>query len=507
MPIRYTIAIDTAEDGTYAADLSADVLRAQWRLGLDRPTDVLAAPSRATLTLRNRAGAYAPERSYLGIGQRLRITSDDGTTTRTHFVGRIERLDPQAGDQGGQEATLIAAGLGATLARHTVRLAPRANQRADQLIDALLDQVGYRRDLPAGYCVLDWAGRNQIDHTRPFAPESLPRTLQAGQSTFPYVGDTWGAGVSAAVAIEQVVAGEGGYFVLNRADEAVFLNRHAVLMNETLAATFADDMAALEYRYGAEIINAVDVLVVPRRIGAANSRLWGLEAPQPIERGESLLLNAPFRDANQNPVGALSLVTPLPDVHFRATVFADPASSDRTAAVQVVVRDVSASAALLEIRNRARTRLHVQQLDLYGTPLITGDALIISERDDLSITRYGIRPQRLDGGLIADTEEAQALARARLLQAAQPRGLAQWLTTSTRRHAQATLALTLFDRVQVRESQTGHAQDYVILAEEHRVAQGGAQHEVTWLLASVDDERFFVVDRHSVDGTPILLPR
>lgn len=508
MPITYTIAIDSAEDDTFATDLSADVLQAQWRLGLENPTHVMATPSQAIITLRNRSGTYSPERNSLIIGQLLRITSDDGMTNRTHFIGAIERITPQTGDQGQQQATLIATGIGSIFPQNTIRLAPQLDQRADQIIETILDQVRYRRKMPANYVVIDWTGRNLIDNgSFIFEPDALPRNLQAGKSTFPYAGDTLGDGIPADTALREVTQSEGGYFYTTRTDEIRFINRHQTLINNTLAATFTDDMAELIYDYGTDIVNEVEVRILPRSVGTGAILLWEFTEPQRIKRRASIELVAEFRDENDNPLGTLSINDIVPQIHYRATLWPNPATKDLTENIQIIKRNESSSSVTLEVRNRGAQRAFLQFLEIYGIPLIVGNPLIVTERDSLSITRYGIRGAAFNAPMITDTEDAQAFAQNILVQRANPRGLAQALTTNTRTHPEATLALTLFDRIRITESQTGNDRDYVILAEDHTVSLGGTRHIVTWLLAPVDDDRFFVVDRHNIDGIQILLPR
>jgi|GEM_PF-5421307 len=54
------------------------------------------------------------------------------------------------------------------------------------------------------------------------------------------------------------------------------------------------------------------------------------------------------------------------------------------------------------------------------------------------------------------------------------------------------------------ESQTGHRNDYLIVAEEHTVEQGGFQHTVTWLLEPADNAQFTVVGSMTLDSGQVL---
>src|SRR5687768_18208103 len=112
-PATYTVAIDFDDDGDFTdpgENITADVLRLEWRLGMTAPYDSLAAPIAARITVRNQSRVYSPEHSSndFSPGRPLRIQSNDGTTTRTHFTGFITRVEPMSGDQGEKLAVIHA---------------------------------------------------------------------------------------------------------------------------------------------------------------------------------------------------------------------------------------------------------------------------------------------------------------------------------------------------------------------------------------------------------------
>src|SRR5215470_13833236 len=114
-PPTYTVAIDFDDDGDFTDpgdDITADVLRLDWRLGMDAPYDTLAVPIAAHITVRNPSRAYSPEYTSndLSPGKPIRIQSNDGVTTRTHFTGFITRVEPEAGNQGERLAVIHAGG-------------------------------------------------------------------------------------------------------------------------------------------------------------------------------------------------------------------------------------------------------------------------------------------------------------------------------------------------------------------------------------------------------------
>jgi hypothetical protein len=505
MPITYTIAFDRNDDGDYS-DLSeaiqADVLAVRWQLGLQQRYDALAAPSLAEITVRNQTGTYSPERNSLLPAKRVRIQSDDGTTIRTHFIGAIERVEPMAGAYSAKTSVIHVVGREMELAQNRVRLLPMVDATADEVLDAIFDRLKLRYAVLDGYCILDRSGHNVINSTMIFPDDAVTRTFDSGKSTFAYVGDSWSTGIAADDAIREVVASEGGRFFFNRNGEAIFYNRHHLFTTLTTQATFSDDMAGLDYVYGADRITQVDVRLRPRSIGADNSLIWSLAQPVKIIRGATVTLIAQY-EMDSEPVGLLSSLT----VEHTALITRLPGGLDVSDSVQVLVMDAGFSAAQIEVRNHATRDVYLHTLNLYGTPLLTGDTLTLSERDNMAQSLYGVRVVEFDFPTLTDVDEAAAIAAYELQRRSTPRGFITELQTSTRTHPNEALALTLFDRIAIEEAQTGHTGFYRIVAETHTVDKGGARHRVSWLLEPDDSEIFFVVNTHDVDSELVLLPR
>ena len=500
MPVSYTVAIDSNDDGTFNQNISQDVIDLWWRLGMQNPYDSLAAPIQARITLRNQNQDYSPEETTLLPGKSVRIQSNDGTTTRTHFTGFIQHIEPQTGDQGSKQALLHLHGPESWLHENHVRVQPLQNATADTVIEAILNQALLRRPILDDYMVVGISGYNTIGTNKLFG-ENITRSLETGKSTFAYIGDTWGAGIRADEAIRQVAASERGRFFINRAGEAVFYNRHHTLTNTTLSATFEDDMAGLDYAYGADLVNQVSLTLTPRSIGTPNSVLWALSSTQRIAPNETRQFIARYRDDNDNPFGALSVNT-ITD--YSANSLSDGSGVNQTTSVEVVLVSTDASAALVEIRNRSDNTVYMTNLTLHGIPLIGDDPLIIEQRNDESITFYGLGMLELDLPALTSINEADQLARYEIARRKVPRGRIRELRTNIRHHPTQTLARTLFDRIRIIESQTSHDSEYFIIAEEHRVSQGGTRHEVSWTLEVADSDHFVIVGTSKPNGERVL---
>ena len=507
MAIRYSVTIDVNDDGSHTGpreQVISHVSAIEWRLGMTAPFDSIAAPASAIITLRNRRRAFSPELTPLVTGSQLRIESHDGAVTRTHFTGAVDAIKPDPGDQGKRGARIHASGLMTELRANRLQLPPQVRVTADQAIRAILLAAQIRRRALHGYMIIGVPGFNIIGQRRILGAFSAIE-LEAGKSTFAFVGDTWRQGVKALDAIAELAASERGRFFINRAGEAVFYNRHRAIANPTVAATFHDDMEDLRYRFGADVVNTIEVSIRPRAVGPRRSRLWTLNRVQRLPPNSARRIVAHYRDPNGVPIGAID-VDPIREKrgHFRVNTRQDNTGADATAAVRVTLIDAGMSAATIEIDNMSPATLYLHELTLYGRPLLGGDPITLIHTDAASATFYGLRTLRLDLPALSALDEADQVARYELERRKDPAGIALSLETSTRSHPQETLALTLFDQIRVVESQTGHDARYIIIGESHRVDRAGTRHRVRWTLERADSERFFVVGLHKPDGSRVL---
>ncbi|MBI5671125.1 MAG: hypothetical protein HZC41_24275 [Chloroflexi bacterium] len=492
MTVSYLVGLDVDSDGAFT-DISADVLALEWRLGLAAPDDSAAPPASAAITVRNVSRAYSPEASALPPGTPVRIQSHDGLTTRTHFTGFVSRVEPAPGDQGPRAAVIQALGADAALEQHRIRLPPQINQRADAIISRVLDAVPLRRSVLQGRWLIGRSGNGELGRNTRLPAAPLTRSLQPGLTVFAYVGDTWADGIPADEAIRQVVEAERGRFFFNRAGTAVFFNRHHLLKPGAPAAVFDDDMDHLDYSYGDSTVSRVQVRLTPRRLGADGSLLWALPAPQPVPPGDQpRALVARFRADDERPIGALAISAPVRGVDYSANLAPDGSGADVTRQVDVIVRAAGFSAATLEIRNRSRLPVYLY-LQLRGTPLYRSDPLTVEQTSPYALAVYGLRTLAFDLPALDAVEQADRLARYELARRKTPRGTVRTLTLAGPAHEAQILARTLFDRITVRETQTGHVADYFIVAETHRVDLGGARHRVTWTLESVRAGAFWLL--------------
>ncbi len=496
MTIQYSIAIDRDNDGRFAALIDQDVLELRWQLGLRRAYDNMADFSWARIIVRNPQGAFSPERHRLDSGMGVRIQSDFGRQVRSHFTGVISHIEPDAGAFGRKQAVIHLRDVLPWLEDSPARVAPQIDVTADQILRDLLEQAVIRRAVIAGFCLIDVGGFNMIDQASIFPPEHLTLSFERGKTRFAYVGDWWGESTSIRAAISDIVAGERGRFYVDREGALVFLNRHYTLLNETPAAQFADDMSGMSYTYGDQRLNRLTLLMRPREIGERDTLIWQLSGQLRLEQRSELPLTLRLTDERNQPFGLLAFDR-LVSRFERA-----PENRGYTISDDVAVEVTRLGMTSVDIRliNRRREAVYLTLLQLYGQPLYRHDPLEIVAADGEGQYRYGLKRLSLDLPALSDITTARAFAAYEIARRKHPRGLIHKLRLDAREHKPAALSATLFDRIRVSESHTGHqARDYFIIGEEHHVGDGGASHEVEWTLEPADSSRFVIVDDSRVD--------
>ena len=488
MSVRWSVHLDRDDDGRFDGpqeDISAAVLAIRWRRGMAQAQDSVARPGEAVITLRNRDRRFSPELQALAPGRLLQVRSHEGAQERVHFTGHVDSVEPEAGALGSRRAVLLARDAGAQLAGHRIRLPPLSRLRADEIIARCLDAVPLRRQRLRGLWLLGQAGQGELGRNTRLVGINIRRQLQPDPELFPLAGDTWSAGIPALTAIGEICAAARGRFFIDHLGHARYLNRHSLLQSETRQASFRDDVQDLRYSWADARVSQVEVLLTPRRRGRPGSVVWTLEQSLAIEpqRDEAQLVVLRYRDETGRPCGALDLIAPVAGQDWRASSRADGRGRDYTQRLTLRLREAGISAALLEVRNSGhRTAWLLAGAQLRGTPLCTGDPLLVRERSLASENRHGPATLQLDLPALASLTQARALARFELARRQTPRGRVRSLTLSGGQIRRG-LARRLFDRIRVAETQTGREGDYFIIGEELEIL-AGAGARLTWRLES-----------------------
>ena len=472
-------AFNSGDPLDYENHISADVLSLRWHLGMAQTYDAVAAPTTGQIVVRNEDGRYSPEQGQIRLEPhtRVKVRVIHESETVHLFSGWIMQVTPDTGSLGARRAALHLAGPEHDLAQTHVLTDLLVNAAPDDLLGVILS-------------------REPLDR--------IDTALRPSASLFAYAGDTWGDGIIAARAIRQIVEAERGRFYSDRRGMLHFLDRDYLPGLAPTLTAFDDAYEAVDYIYGADIVNEVRVRVKPRAIGSPGTVIWRLTNAQPIQPGaECRVIVARFRDDNGNPIGATGLVTPVANTDYTANTKADGSGDDATAQLSVSFgTGGSASAVNLIICNNGAQNVYLQPgTQIRGTPLIQGDTLLVQRRDEASVDTHGLHTLLVDLPYFVTAEAAEVLADYLLLQRKRPFGLARTITLNNCVRFHDALRRSLFDQIAVRETHTGHDADYLIISETHTVDLGGTRHVVEWLLEPVNPGGLWQLNRSALNTT------
>ncbi len=485
MPITYQVWIDKNRNGIQTSGdvITNDIIDLTWRLGMAQPYDTMAPPGWAEIVLDARSGAYTGANAAALMGCCITILSDDGTTSRTHFVGFIDTITPAAGSYGPQTALLRAQTRDAALVHHTPAASLSALSEANALVRSALVGSGMPYRVTVGYALLNDA--SAVVGTAKLFDEVESYSGHNGLTSLAY-GGVWNSSSTpnAQAYIGHVMAAERGRFYCGRDGTLTLLNRHDILKTLTSQLTLANDMTELVVSSGQDIVNDIEIPVLPRRLGSPNSLLWSLSAPLQLAPGQPRRLQITFRDDVTRLIGALIITS--------YTLSASQNGSDVTSFVSSWLSDITLNGAVLNITHPYNKTVSLAALNLYGTPLFCDLPQTSHLVDMTSVTAYGRHHRSLTLLALSTLEQADDIALYEISHLKTPRVQALSVTLTTQSHPSHVLTRTLYERITVSETQSLPVGDYLICAETHHVAWG-LSHQVTWLLEPVDDAIFLCV--------------
>jgi hypothetical protein len=510
MTTTWTIAVDWDRDGDYSDtydDVSDRVISANWFLGMRKAYEDVAHDSMLELTLNNSDRRYSPEYtssplwdSSAGLSKvqpfrTVRIQSNDGTTTRTHWVGWIEKVEPAVNAYGERTVKLTAAGVLVFFEAAETDIELQENQRTDEIIAKLISEVVIPPALAEGW-FLDLAGYSEIGVSTWLADTTAFSALDEGQVTLAIAADNWvqrgGSGrntFDVYRAIADMVAAERGRFFFDREGKAVFWNRLRLQDEITSSLTLDNDMLDLSYSYAGieDFKNEVVVNCHPRTIGETTEVLWRLTEPIQVKASERRQVNVKFQDEDTGNARIGAKDVAVTDVVF----------SKGTGTVTI---EAKANSALLEIINTDETKpAELSAATVTGLKITDYGQMEAQAQDGLSIARYGRRRMKLNLGSVDNLDYAQAIADREISLRSEPRGMVRQVTlkshgTHNQGHHADQLALTIGDVITIRENQTQHGvstmRRYVIVGEAHRLSAGQTLWETTWYLERAAEAPF-----------------
>lgn len=474
--VRFWVAGLMMVDGTYTASSAPDfnvghpsnaydnllpfVIDAQWNVGARRAYVDVAETNVLTLTLDNTSKTFSPENASSGLNglmadRYLSVRAQSALSIeRTVFFGYVQAVQPLPGTTGPYTAVLTATSSRRYWEGKQVRISLQTSKRADEVIAALEAEI-----------------------TRPPSP-LVVNFVDTGTYTWAYAGDNWEDGVDALSALEAVVRAERGFFYWSRDDALTFKNRTARYDFDdqvtTISATFTDTQAEMDYDYGLDVMNDVEVTYYPRKVGASTTALlWELQESISIPPSSSETIFTRYTNGDQD-----------------ATVGAVPgtvAVGTFTTSGGTINYSLSAKAqgCIITLSNpSASVTRTVTAMTLTGQRISAFNKITVSRQDAASIDQYGQHTTQLDLRLVNARADANQITQLELDRFKNPKGHVRRITISQR---DATFEQYMVDlrvglKIRVIESQTAHDGSYMIVGEWHEVTNALQTHRVTYYL-------------------------
>ncbi len=457
--------------GTYD-EITADVIRARWRIGFHDPYQLVADDINIDIELVNTSGKYNPENSSSVLfgnllpHRRAQVVMDDGGSGVVMWTGWIEvpstPWKPAGANTGKITARMIGGGPKRQLDSISVDLPLYTDTTADVPLLEILTQVIF----PPAVGLEGWSigqpGLSEIDSTTYLATASDFSTLDTGVLQIPTYGDI--VADTAYEAIGELMAAERGRFFIDRDGKAVFYNRHHFLTDTTNDATIDTSTGnfkptALEYVYGSLVKNKIKVTANPRQTGTSET-LAELDSTVTIPGNDSREWEQRLRDTKGRFVGSGALI-------------ASPTFSQGSATVSATARGGIAKIGAV---NTSATDAVMTALTITGAPVVQQNNISVEESDATSITAYGVQALDIDLGPLGTHGDAESIGQFELQRRKDARGevlSVEYFRLADGNDNAFAVNRTVGDRVRIIINELGHDQAYFIIGEEHEWQQAG----------------------------------
>ena len=414
----YVLAVDWNNDGDFSdsgEDITARTMKVEWKRGNDYASQLVGKAVAGVLvaTLSNVSGDYSTFNSSSALygnllpGRKVKLTGNDGSTTRTLWSGFLDSIEPIPSAKGANLATLKAIGPLGYLNKFDVSTAMYASQKAGALIGVILDAAGWPDD---------------------------DRDLDTGIVEFPRF---WCQSTKTLKALRLVEETETGLLEESADGKIVYRDRHARstdTKSTNSQATYSDASgAALAYSHVAQIdplkfiynelraklqlhsgawILGSASLGVQTELGSDPAVLWthpevGSISPS-IEAGATKVFVAQYPSSGSaNTARAVDFWQNLTaSTDYLANDAADGSGTNRTANITVTLTK-RAQSMDISLENGHSGTVYITKLQARGNAVTAKDNFEVTASDSTSQTTFGKRTYPHPGKFVPDTTEAQ----------------------------------------------------------------------------------------------------
>ena len=414
----YVLVVDWNNDGDFSdsgENITARTMKLEWKRGNDYASQLVGKAVAGTLnaTLNNVSGDYSTFNTSSALygnllpGRKVKLTGNDGSTTRTLWQGFLDSIQPVPSAKGANIAQLKAIGPLGYLNKFDVSTAMYASQKAGALIGVILDAAGWPED---------------------------DRDLDTGIVEFPRF---WCQSTKTLKALRLVEETETGLLEESPDGKIVYRDRHARsrdTKSTNSQATYSDSSgAALAYSHVAQIdalkfiynelranlqlhsgawILGSASLGVQTELASDPAVLWthpevGSNSPS-IEAGATKTFVAQYPSSGSaNTARAVDFWQNLTaTTDYLANDAADGSGTNRTANITVTLTK-RAQSMDIALENGHSATVYITKLQAQGNAVTAKDNFEVVASDSTSQSTFGKRTYPHPGQFVPDATEAQ----------------------------------------------------------------------------------------------------
>ena len=414
----YVLAVDWNNDGDFSdsgENITARTMQVEWKRGNDYASQLVGKAVAGTLsaTLNNVSGDYSTFNASSSLygnllpGRKVKLTGNDGSTTRTLWQGFLDSIQPVPSAKGANLAQLKAIGPLGYLNKFDVSTAMFASKYAGALIGEILDVAGWPaddRDLDTGIVEFPrfWCQSTKTLKALRLVEETETGLLEESADGKIVYRDRHARSVDAKSTASQATYSD--------ASGAALAYSH-VAQIDPLKFIYNELRAKLQLHSGAWILGSAS-LGVQTELGSDPAVLWthpevGSISPS-IEAGATKTFVAQYPSSGSaNTARAVDFWQNLTaTTDYLANDAADGSGTNRTANITVTLTK-RAQSMDIALENGHSATVYITKLQAQGNAVTAKDNFEVTASDSTSQTTFGKRTYPHPGQFVPSTTEAQ----------------------------------------------------------------------------------------------------
>jgi hypothetical protein len=414
----YILAVDWNNDGDFSdsgENITARTMNLEWKRGNDYASQLVGKVVAGTLnaTLNNVSGDYStfntssPLTGNLLPGRKVKLTGNDGSTTRTLWQGFLESIQPVPSANGANLARLTAIGPLGYLNKFEVSTAMFVSKKAGELIGEILDAAGWdddARDLDTGIVEFPrfWCQSTKTLKALRLVEETETGLLEESPDGKIVYRDRHARSTDA-----KSVASQATY---SDANAAALAYSH-ISQIDPLKFIYNELRANLQLHSGAWVVGESS-LGVQTELASDPEVLWtypevGSNSPS-IEAGATRTFVAQYPSSGSaNTARAVDFWQNLTaTTDYLANDSADGTGTNRTANITVTLTK-RAQSMDIALENGHSATVYITKLQAQGNPVTAKDNFEVTASDSTSQTTFGKRTYPHPGKFVPNASEAQ----------------------------------------------------------------------------------------------------